>query len=229
MILTAGGALVCSACGNESPAGNSFCGMCGTPLPHRPLDTPGAQGTMNLTRGPLESSRPPELQSAAVDSAGVQPPQGDELTASTYAGETPRPDEAVSREVTDALSDTFMQAHVPVETSGEEPDRSSDVPPSKEMVSEDPLQVFAENLDRAQPDQPEEVTTTSDALAMPSDILAFADALPPVEQSHPLEAPEFPWMEDVLQQIAELEAAKPSKIPDERPPFLDLLDLDELP
>jgi len=189
MIWTAGGTLVCSTCGNESPSGNRFCGLCGTPLPHRPLDTPGAQGTMSLTRGPLESSQPPERQSAAVDIAGAQ---------------------------------------VPAETFGEEPNQPSDLPPSEEMVPEDPLQAFGENLDRTQLDQPEQMATADDTLAMPSDILAFADALPPVEQSLPLESPEFPWMEDVLHEIAELEAAKPSKIPDERPPFLDLLNLDEL-
>src|SRR5271165_5741322 len=228
MILTAGGTLVCSTCGNESPAGNRFCGLCGTPLPHRPLDTPGTQGTMSLTRGPLESSLSPERQSAAADIAGVQPPPRDELTANTSAGETPRPDEAVSRGVTGPLDDTFKQAHVPVEPPQEQPDDPADWPPSKEMVSEDPLQAFAENLDHTQLDQPDEMTTVDDTLAMPSDILAFADALPPVEQSLPLESPEFPWMEDVLHEIAELEAAKPSKIPDERPPFLDLLNLDEL-
>src|SRR5271165_945761 len=184
MILTAGGTLVCSTCGNESQAGNRFCGLCGTPLPHRPLDTPGAQGTMSLTRGPLESSQPPERQSAAVGIAGAQ---------------------------------------VPAETSGDELNQPADLPPSKETVSEDPLHVFAENLDHAQPYRPEEVATTGEALAMPSDVLAFADALPPVEQSHLVEASQFPWMEDVLQQIAELEA-KPPERTDERSPFLDLLD-----
>src|SRR5208283_1631234 len=229
MILTAGGALVCSACGNENPAGNSFCGLCGTPLPHRPLDTPGAQGTMSLARGPLESSQPPERHSGAVDIAGAHPPPGDVLITDTSADETPRPGGDVLHGVNGPLGDVFKQAPVFVETPWQEPDRPADLPTSKELVSEDPLQDFAENLDHAQLDRPDEVATTDEALAMPSDILAFADALPPVEQIQPSEAPEFPWMEDVLQQIAELEAATPPKGPDVRPPFLDLLDLDELP
>ncbi len=46
--------MVCSACGYENQAGMRFCGMCGTPLPHRPLTTPGAQSTLSMTRVPLE-------------------------------------------------------------------------------------------------------------------------------------------------------------------------------
>jgi outer membrane biosynthesis protein TonB len=33
-----------------------YCVMCGMPLPHRPLTTPGAQSTLNFTRIPVESS-----------------------------------------------------------------------------------------------------------------------------------------------------------------------------
>jgi len=50
--------VICSACGYENQAGNRFCGMCGTPLPHRPLTAPGAHGTYTLTRMPLENGKP---------------------------------------------------------------------------------------------------------------------------------------------------------------------------
>src|SRR5208283_812950 len=76
MISTAGGILVCSACGHESPSGNRFCGMCGAPLPHPPLTTPGAQGTIHLTRGPLEHSPQDERQTTNVDQLhGAEDPQ----------------------------------------------------------------------------------------------------------------------------------------------------------
>ena len=48
--------MVCSACGYENQAGMRFCGMCGMPLPHRPLTAPGAQSTLDYTRVPVESS-----------------------------------------------------------------------------------------------------------------------------------------------------------------------------
>src|SRR5271157_5228572 len=154
MISTAGDVVVCSACGVQSPNSNRFCGMCGTPLPHRPLDTPGAQSTVNLTRGPLEIPQP--------------------------AG---RPRE---------------QHYQP-----------ADLPADSGPVSEDPLQVFAEDLDHPQLNRPEEMATTGETLAMPSEVLAFADALPPVEPSPSAEAPHFEWMDDVLEQV-ELELAKSS-------------------
>lgn len=215
--------MICSACGHESPAGNRFCGMCGTPLPHRPLDTPGAQGTMNLTRGPLENPQPAKRISAVVDIAGAQQPHSDELTIYASAGETPRPDEAVSPGLTGLLGDTSKQVPALFETPPEHPDRPADLPPDSGTVSEDPLQAFAEDLDHPQLHRPEEMATGG-TLDVPSAVLAFADALPPVESSAPLEAEHFPWMEDVLQQLVELEAAKPSERPDEPPAFLNLLD-----
>lgn len=49
--------MVCSNCGSENPATNRFCGMCGTPLPQRPLTAPGATSTLAFTRLPLEMPR----------------------------------------------------------------------------------------------------------------------------------------------------------------------------
>ena len=133
--------MVCSACGHESPSGNRFCGMCGTPLPHLPLSTPGAQGTIDLTRVPREG--PVSDQRESAEAAEAHGP-----------GETPEPLEA------SAVLD--------------------------------------------------ELATTSE------------------EPSPRVEVLDFPWMEDVLGQIAVLEAAKSSERPAEGDsPFPDLLD--ELP
>src|ERR1035441_2158568 len=64
-----GGVVVCSTCGYENQAGNRFCGMCGTPLPHRPLTAPGAQSTASLTRALAENARPIEPRASAAPPA----------------------------------------------------------------------------------------------------------------------------------------------------------------
>ena len=61
--------MVCSACGYENQVGNRFCGMCGTPLPHRPLTTPSAQSTASLTRPLAENGTPPESRASAAPPA----------------------------------------------------------------------------------------------------------------------------------------------------------------
>lgn len=66
--------MVCSACGFENQPNMRYCGMCGTPLPHRPLTTPGAQSTLNLTRVPVEAGTPaPEQSSLASTTATPLP------------------------------------------------------------------------------------------------------------------------------------------------------------
>ena len=50
--------MFCSNCGFENPAVHRFCGMCGTPLPQKPLTTPEAQSTFSFTRLPVEVSHP---------------------------------------------------------------------------------------------------------------------------------------------------------------------------
>jgi hypothetical protein len=57
--------VVCSTCGHENQVGNRFCGMCGTPLPHRPLTAPGAQSTASLTRPLAEDVGLPRFDNPA--------------------------------------------------------------------------------------------------------------------------------------------------------------------
>lgn len=47
----------CSNCRFENPSGHRFCGMCGTPLPQRPLTVPDAESTVGFTRAPVEVSQ----------------------------------------------------------------------------------------------------------------------------------------------------------------------------
>ena len=61
--------LLCSNCGFENPADHRFCGMCGTPLPQRPLIAPGAQSTADLTRHPVEVSTASRLSNLSTASA----------------------------------------------------------------------------------------------------------------------------------------------------------------
>ena len=198
--------MVCSACGHEGPPGNRFCGMCGTPLPHPPLDTPGAQSTMNLTRGPLAIHLPAERQSAAVD-VPVAPPSDDELSTDAFPGGRPQSDETASQGVPASLGDTIKPAPVLVETLKEQACPVADLPSDGELVSEDRLQVFADNLEHPQLNQPEEAAGTDETRTVSSGVLAFADALPALEPAPPVETPHFEWMDDVLDEI-ELEAAK---------------------
>ena len=67
--------MVCSNCGCENPATHRFCGMCGTPLPQRPIVIPGAQSTISFTRLPLEGPRSTEFASSKAIStrADLQP------------------------------------------------------------------------------------------------------------------------------------------------------------
>lgn len=84
--------MVCSACGFENQGEMRYCGMCGTPLPHRPLTTPGAQSTLNFTRVPLESGSTWADQSrgaSASSRTGVLEPSSGNGTSMAGAGNVP--------------------------------------------------------------------------------------------------------------------------------------------
>jgi len=70
----------CNACGYENPHGHRFCGMCGTPLPQRPLTTPGAHSTANLTTtlpdpGHGAGSKKKLARSQVVTAESPKPPE----------------------------------------------------------------------------------------------------------------------------------------------------------
>jgi hypothetical protein len=87
--------LLCSSCGHDNPRENRYCGMCGTPFPHRPLTVPDAQSTLTFNSAPIEvttsqlpvhKAEPPQpapppavaavevAKSALVESKPVEPP-----------------------------------------------------------------------------------------------------------------------------------------------------------
>ena len=224
--------MICSTCEHDSPAGYHFCGMCGTPLPHRPLETPGAHSTTSLARGPLEIPRPADDQSAALVDSGDRNSQADAVSVATGASgdESSRPDEAVSRDVPGFPSGTSEQVPALVEASERRIYSPSDSLLSVAPVGEDPPELFAGTLEHAeQSHRPEETGVSANVPAMPSEVLAFADALaiPAAEPPPPVEAPHFQWMDGVLDEM-EVEAAKSAKAHDE-PRSSDLLDELSLP
>ncbi len=102
--------------------------------------------------------------------------------------------------------------------------------PSGTSVPEDPPELFAGTLEHAEQSSRAKQTATAGDLPMPSEVLAFADALaiPVAEAPPPVEAPHFQWMDEVLDEI-EVEAAKSARRQDEpqSPDFLDELALPE--
>jgi zinc-ribbon domain len=225
MILTAGGIVVCSSCGQERPDGDRFCGMCGTPLPHRPLSALGAEGTISLSRGPLETSSSHERMSTAVAGlldllgrSGVSP------TSEEPCDEAPGPGSAVSQIASDPPADSAEPESRSLETPEDEPRFSTDRTGRIEPASEDPPRNFLEGVPRGPASQPEEAAAPDGLSPAEPDVSKFLDALAaiPDEPSKSTEAPHFPWMDDVLDQV-EHEAAKTSAARDERPRFLDLL------
>ena len=46
--------MLCSSCGHDNPRENRYCGMCGTPFPHRFLPVPEEQSALTFPSAPLE-------------------------------------------------------------------------------------------------------------------------------------------------------------------------------
>ena len=69
--MSMGSHMLCTACGYQNQQGHRFCGMCGTPLPHRPLTAPGAHGTHTFLRAPLDSSGTSRERVGTPEDAGA--------------------------------------------------------------------------------------------------------------------------------------------------------------
>ena len=215
----------CSVCGYESPGGNRFCGMCGTPLPHPPLSTPGGRGTVDLSRGPIENSRLVERESAAeAERPWVGQLSGDELVIANERSSEMQPHAAESEAKAHSLENALEKDHGFVEAAREQSRHFAGALPNQVAVPVDASGGFVENLGHPQLNQPQEAAATSETPAVASEVSAFADALsiPLSGPTTPMEAEHFPWMDDVLAQV-ESELAKSSERPDE-PPFPDVLD-----
>jgi hypothetical protein len=138
--------VVCSACGFENQGEMRYCGMCGTPLPHRPLTTPGAQSTLNFTRVPLESGSTWADQSRGASASSrtgvLEPSSGNGRTS------------------------TVGSAHVPGAAAPVESAPPVDEVPPTELVPDVSLDEYIQKFRYEPPSDDGEVTMRMDAAPM---------------------------------------------------------------
>jgi zinc-ribbon domain/Sel1 repeat len=185
--------VLCSACGNENPVGNRFCGMCGTPLPHRPLTAPGAQGTHSFTRVPQESTKPNE-RSSAPTSADVPSQTG-------------------------MLVGMPGMARNDMGTSQPENSRL----PTTDMVPEVPLEEYVKSFRYVPPADPAEITMRGEAdiLRTTPRVEADPSATDHGENGAPVHPSSLPLGEDVRERLG-LEDDSEANERRDRPRFLDI-------
>jgi hypothetical protein len=130
--------------------------MCGLPLPHRPLTTPGASGTLGLTRVPVENA----TASPEPYSATGRPEAASEMpgSADSQVAETPSSEGNGSGQAADVLSNASEEALA----SGQAVN-SSDEPPPKELVPDLPLDEYVKSFHYEPPSDPTEITMRGDA------------------------------------------------------------------
>ncbi|MGA3055006.1 MAG: hypothetical protein ABSD63_12425 [Candidatus Korobacteraceae bacterium] len=124
--------MVCSACGYENQAGNRYCGMCGIPLPHRPLTTAGAQSTASLTRPLAENAGPLEPR------ASVSQARTGVASESPLSGDLARPSQ-----------DPDVERDTPAAEAASQ---------HSELVPEIPLDEYVQSFRYVPPSDPEEST-----------------------------------------------------------------------
>ena len=183
--------MVCSACGYENQVGNRFCGMCGTPLPHRPLTAPGAHGTHTFTRVPWGNERP------AREDARSSLKQANETIPEARRG---------------VLSET---------PSTEQPAAGNSVLASRDMVPEIPLEEYVKGFRYAPPAEPDETTMHGDAEALRAEASAMPDSDAIVAVETTTKDPNSPSATEDVRERLGLDEAAPEEDRHDRPRFLD--------
>jgi hypothetical protein len=176
-----------------------FCGMCGTPLPHRPLTAPGAQSTLNFTRVPVDA----RVANSNADRPAVlveAPPAGangnghsDTLTADNPAEIENAPEVRSSDAKSGLPGDTLspeITPHVPVE-SGASP---------VELVPDVPLHEYVQSFRYEPPKDTAETSMRGDA------------AIVPAEEAIPRNAEGSPAPESVVPPAAEVNVAQENAV-----------------
>ncbi len=198
--------MVCSTCGYENQIGNRFCGMCGTPLPHRPLTAPGAQNTASLTHA-LGDSR-------ASSARGASDP-----TAGSSLDVVPQPDVRDQGSISLPSSD---RDDLPSETPrSSRPQRSEVAAPQFDLVPEIPLDEYVRNFRYVPPSDPEEITMRGDTAVLEAEPPAASNAtpVPPAETAtESAEIAPTPLADDVRERLG-LEVTAEERT--DRPRFLD--------
>jgi hypothetical protein len=146
--------VVCSACAFENQAGMRFCGMCGMPLPQRPITAPGAHSTLNFTRVPVDSRAVRER--SASQSGGVLLGVPSDTANGGGRSSTVEPPVA-------SASPTTVPEPVPQT-------------PAKELVPDVPLDEYVQSFHYEPPKDPSEVTMRGDAHVAAVEAPAEADS-----------------------------------------------------
>ncbi len=192
--------MLCSACGNENQMGNRFCGMCGTPLPHRPLTAPGAQGTHSFTRVPQERANPNERGAASTPAETISGPH--------------------------APSRTGVLIEMPAAIKNGVGTSQSEVTPAPamdmDMVPEVPLEEYVKSFRYVPPADPAEITMRGDAhVSLPeTPIEADASTAQAGDATTIVNPNSISPAEDVRERLGLVDSAPGDDGPD-RPRFLD--------
>ena len=187
--------MICSSCGYENPAGHRFCGMCGTPLPHRPLTTPGAQSTLSMTRVPID------LREQAARAEGASPSDAPPAATNTVAATPNLP----HGDIADA-STTSTAA-------------MTNAVPAKELVPDIPYDEFLKSFRYEPPSDPDEITMRGDAKLQEVASQAVHTPQPEVTENIPFPS-EAGSTSDTSAPVADAAITPPSAAPPVDPPIV---------
>lgn len=185
--------MVCNACGHENQDGHPFCGMCGTPLPHPPLTTPGAQSTLDFTRVPRDGPTQSEFAEMARPA---------ESASGGFSAATPEVPAYVSGAVARQAGSNLTEALA-----------------RQDMIPEISLDEYVSQFHYEPPCEPEEITMRGDAAPVKPEasIPCSESATFPTETAAAAVVP--PTNNDVQARLG-LEPAGPTEAPTDRPHVL---------
>jgi hypothetical protein len=176
--------------------------MCGIPLPHRPLTTPGAQSTASLTRPLAENAGAREPQ-IPRDHAGLD-------TSSNRATGEPPPSSNLAQPSQDQTAERDAPA-------------SEAQSPHFELVPEIPLHEYVQNFRYVPPNDPDESTMRGEAPVLRPHLVASSHTVSaPMETATATteDAPADSAADDVRERLG-LEDASAADERSDRPRFLD--------
>jgi hypothetical protein len=154
---------------------NRFCGMCGTPLPQKPITAPGAQSTLSFTRLPLE-----------VRNASSSTVSNRTKSAAVQEGLTGAP-AARSSAPSGTATTSAAKASVAKRQTSSSPAASNYFTQAEEAGS---LEQFIAGFRYTPPSDEEEVTMTGDKpVADGSSIQAAEPTVLPEEPALPVDSP----------------------------------------
>ena len=103
--------MFCSSCGYDNPREYLYCGMCGTPFPHRPLTVPDAQSTLTFASAPLEI-KPSPLPVHPAETPQPEPPPQSAAAEEVLVPQAP-PQEAAPAAVAQPASPLSQPVELP--------------------------------------------------------------------------------------------------------------------